>query len=127
VLDDAAGDSGKIARGWTLTLANEQPLQITQQPQNQSVFPGSTVTFSLAAVGAIPISYTWQRNGTNLTDGGKISGTTTPYLTITNVQTSDAANYSVALSCASGSAVSSPAALTVLTSGRPWIVPGSPR
>ena len=125
VLDDEAADSGKIARGWILTLANEQPLQITQQPQSQSVFPGSTVTFSVAAVGAVPISYTWQKNGTNLSNGGQISGATNSTLTLANVQSSDAANYSVALSCASGTATSSSAALTLLASNRPWIVPGS--
>jgi subtilisin-like proprotein convertase family protein len=125
VLDDAAADSGRIARGWSLTLANEESLQIIQQPQNQSALPGSTVTFSVLAAGAMPLSYAWQRSGTNLPNGGRISGAASATLTISNVQSSDGANYSVALSCVSGAAVSPTASLTVLPPGHPWLVPTS--
>ncbi|PWU09737.1 MAG: hypothetical protein C5B50_26760 [Verrucomicrobia bacterium] len=126
VLDDAADDSGTIAHGWTLNLGNDlSTLQITQQPQTQTGLSGGSVTFSVAAVGPMPITYSWQRSGTNLTDGGRLFGSATANLTITNLQSSDAAPYSVGLSCISGSLTSTPATLTVLPYGHPYFVPSS--
>src|SRR5439155_6275873 len=91
VLDDAPADRGSIGRGWVLTLSNEDPLQIVQQPESLAVYTGGTVSFDVVATGALPISYAWLRNGTNLTDGGRISGSATPVLTIPTAQHSAAA------------------------------------
>jgi hypothetical protein len=41
---------------------------ITQQPANQTVAPGSSVTLSVAVSGTGPLTYQWQLNGTNLPD-----------------------------------------------------------
>jgi hypothetical protein len=43
--------------------------------------------------GTSPFTNAWKFNGTNLVDGGRISGAKTPTLTITNAQPSDAGNY----------------------------------
>ena len=43
---------------------------ITVPPTNQTVGLGSTVLFTVTAVGAVPLSYQWQANGTNLAAGG---------------------------------------------------------
>ena len=59
------------------------------------------------------MSYQWQKNGTNLVDGGNISGATTNTLTITGISDSDAASYSVIVSNSYGSVTSSNATLTV--------------
>ncbi len=55
--------------------------RITSQPSNQSVNAGATVIFSTAAVGTAPFTYQWQKNNTNLVNGGNVSGTTTSNLT----------------------------------------------
>src|SRR2546422_7097889 len=39
---------------------------INRQPQNLIVAAGGTAVFSVVAVGTVPLSYQWQRNGTDL-------------------------------------------------------------
>lgn len=88
---------------------------ILDQPAMQILGQGSTATFSVLAAGANPLTYQWRKNGSNLTDGGSISGSSTRILTLSNVQTNDAAGYSVVVSNSNGSVTSSPpATLTVL-------------
>ncbi len=115
VQDGSYGDSGSIANGWALAFnlaTSPQAPVITQQPRPQAVIAGWPATFTITASDAQ--SYIWQMNGTNLTDGGRISGSTTPALTIANTQTNDSGSE---LSClvgnVNGSVTSSDALLTV--------------
>jgi uncharacterized repeat protein (TIGR03803 family) len=87
---------------------------ITIQPQNQTSNAGATVTFSVTATSLFPTSYQWQENGTNLADGGNVSGATNSTLTITDISDSDAASYSVIVSNVKGSVSSAGATLTVV-------------
>ncbi|HMJ89846.1 MAG TPA: immunoglobulin domain-containing protein, partial [Candidatus Acidoferrum sp.] len=80
---------------------------ITNAPISRNVIAGSTVTFTVGAIGQAPLSYRWMFNGTNLTNGGKINGATTTTLTVTNVQTAQEGAYSVIVSNAAGIAISS--------------------
>ena len=80
---------------------------IVSQPTNQTVNVGGTAIFSVTASGTPPLIYQWNFNGTN------IAGMTNPSLTLTNVQFSQAGNYSVLVTNAFGSALSSNAVLTV--------------
>jgi hypothetical protein len=86
-------------------------------PTNHTVGLGAAVNFSVTAVGEKPLSYLWQKDGTNLATGGHVSGATTnSILTITNTQTGDAGGYSVIVTNLAGAVTSSPpAVLTVLT------------
>ena len=95
-------------------LSIDAPLQITQQPQPQQAFPGTTVAFSVATFGSLPVSYQWLENGTNLSDGGNISGSSTRILTLTNISANDAGIYSVVVSNVYGALPSAGAQLTVL-------------
>ena len=75
-------------------------------PTSQTVGHGATVTFnatvSPSAIGQL--FYQWQTNGTNLVNGGRISGATSPTLTITDAQTNDSsADYDVIVSFPSNS------------------------
>ena len=90
------------------------PPVITVQPQSQTNNAGATVTFLVSATSPNPMGYQWQKNGTNLVDGGNISGATTNTLTITGISDSDAASYSVIVSNSNGSVTSSNATLTVI-------------
>jgi uncharacterized repeat protein (TIGR03803 family) len=87
---------------------------ITVQPQSQTNMAGATVTFLVSATDPNPMSFQWQKNGTNLVHGGNISGATTNTLTITSISDGDAANYSVIVSNTSRSVTSSNATLTVI-------------
>lgn len=88
--------------------------QITQQPMSRTNNAGTTATFSVVATSPTPLSYLWKKNGTALSDGGNISGSTNSTLTITTVSNSDATSYSVCVSNLAGAVLSSNATLTVI-------------
>ncbi len=96
----------------TSTLTVIDPV-ITGQPASQAVSAGTNVTFNVTAVGTAPITYQWKKNGSNLSDDAKYSGTTTSSLTVSGIVTGDAGNYTVSITNSAGSADSSTAALTV--------------
>ena len=102
------------SRQFTLTVIN--PPAITTQPTNQEVFWGATATFTVAASGGLPLSYQWQANGMNLTDGGNVAGSATSTLTLDNVSLADVGTYSVIVSNAVGVISSSNAFLKVISS-----------
>ena len=64
-------------------------------------------------------TYQWQLGGNNLSDSGNISGSSTSTLTIANIATSQAGNYTAVATNAGGSVTSNPAAVTVTYSGPP--------
>jgi hypothetical protein len=84
---------------------------ITSQPTNLSAIVGSTVQFNVAASGTPALSYQWQMNGFDLSDGFGISGSHTTALSITNITDSDAGSYTVVVSNSIGSVTSAPAIL----------------
>jgi Metal-dependent hydrolase len=92
---------------WVATNGSTSAPAITLQPQNQTILPGSNVTFSVVATGDVPLSYQWRFNANPLTAASNSS------YSITNVQFSDAGNYSVIVTNQSGSVTSSFAKLTV--------------
>jgi hypothetical protein len=92
-----------IPSGGTTT----NPPAIVTQPQSQGIATGNSVTFSVTATGAIPLSYQWLFNGTN------ISGATNNPFTLASAQLTNAGNYSVTITNLAGSATSSNAVLTV--------------
>lgn len=85
-------------------------LSFTQEPQSQVVPLGETAVFRVQAARAG--SYRWYKQGTPtpLSDGGRISGTATDTLQITDVQASDQGKY---YCVASGSLTSRPAQLLI--------------
>ena len=89
------------------------PPAITAQPQSQGIATGNSVTFSVTATGASPLSYQWLFNSTN------ISGATTNPLVIANVQLTNAGNYSVIITNPAGSASSN--AVLAVTNAPPSI------
>ncbi|MGJ8725612.1 MAG: immunoglobulin domain-containing protein [Roseibacillus sp.] len=107
-----------------LTLLNGNPLDlaIVQQPVAAVADPGTTATFSVTAVGTDTLTYQWQRNGSDLLDGGDISGTTSNTLSIANVEESDEDVYQVVIthSITMESLTSNPATLVAL--GAPEIL-----
>ena len=101
---DAAGNT---ATGFfTVTVAKIPPV-ITNPPLSQVVAVGSSVTFSVEAVGTKPFTYKWKFGSTT------IAGATGSSYTIPSVQASNAGSYSVVVSNAAGSVTSSAATLSV--------------
>jgi autotransporter-associated beta strand protein len=64
------------------------PPTITLQPFAEAVPSGASCAFDVAATG-ISLTYQWHRNGTNLLNGGNISGATSSELLISPVGTGD--------------------------------------
>ncbi len=79
---------------------------------DQSVAASANVSFVAAATGDA-LRYQWQKNGTNLTNSGNVSGATTATFSLSNVQDADAATYNVVIVNAGGSTNTS-ATLTVI-------------
>jgi hypothetical protein len=90
------------------------PPTVTSQPTNLTILAGNTAVFSATVTGSLPRSYQWNKNGVALTNGSGISGATAAALTLTSVTSNSAANYSLVVTNAYGSATSSVATLTVL-------------
>jgi len=106
-----------------VTLAVVTPPVITAQPTNQAVLTGMAAAFSVGTGPNALLLYQWRDNGTNLTDGGKISGSTTASLTISNVTSANVGNYSVVVSNAAGVAISSNASLAIVPSPPVIVLP----
>lgn len=79
---------------------------ITAQPLSQTVAPGGSATFTVAATGTSP-TYQWRKNGTAM------AGATASTLSLANLQAGDAADYTVVVSTAGGSQTSRFARLVV--------------
>ena len=87
---------------------------ITSQPASQNVGAGATATFTVEATGDVELSgltYQWQKNGVDLTNGGDISGATTATLTIIHADSNDEGSYRCVVTGGCGSATSSAATL----------------
>ncbi len=82
---------------------------ITVQPLSQTVAPGGAVTFSVTATGTSP-TYQWRKNGT------AIAGATASTLSLTNLQSGNAADYTVVVTTTGGSVTSRFARLVVAAS-----------
>jgi pectate lyase len=93
---------------WLMTSYPATAPIIVADPQSQTNSPGQSVTFAVAAGGSAPFSYQWYFN----TNSG-IPNATNAFLTLINIQATNAGTYSVTVSNTAGSAISSHAILTV--------------
>ncbi len=103
-------DDVRIGKNWA--EATGSPV-IAIPPTNLTANAGSSVSFSVLAFGGAALSYRWQKDGSDLNNGGNISGATSATLTISNVLTADVGNYALVISNAYGLVTSSSAALAV--------------
>jgi hypothetical protein len=84
---------------------------ITSQPRGQVGYWGKSVTFTVTSAGTTPLSYQWLKNAT------PVQGASGSSLVLTNLQLTDAGNYSVVVTNAYGSTTSSNAYLTMNPAG----------
>jgi len=83
------------------------PLAITSHPQPQTGIAGTTLHFSTVALGDAPMHFQWRK------DGSPIPNATNAMLTLTNASRADGGIYSVVVTNAGATLVSSNAALHV--------------
>ncbi len=98
----------------SLALLNDGSPQFTWQPRGAMMHAGDAIVLGVGAVGAGPLSYQWQFNGTNL------AGATGTSIVLTNVQLANAGSYSVGVSNAHGSVISANAVIAVAPPPEPF-------
>ena len=84
------------------------PPTIIDQPQDASILPGQSATFSVTAVGAAPLAYQWRFNDVDM------PGATSSALTFAPAGVMNAGAYSVRVTNGYGAAFSSNAVLAVI-------------
>jgi hypothetical protein len=105
-------NAGGVTNG-TANLTVVLPPTITQQPQSLIVPSFGSASFGVVASGTGPLTYQWQKNGTNLVDDGDLTGSATTNLVIGSVSPDDAGNYQVVVTSPYASTNSAVAVLTV--------------
>ena len=108
-------DFGTVT-GWvaeSLLSSTPSAPTVIQHPSSVDSCVGGTATFRISATGCWPLTFQWQKNGVNLSEGGRFSGVNTSTLTISNLELGDAGNYRCVVTNAYGSAVSFYATLTI--------------
>src|SRR5690606_38665137 len=73
-------------------LIVNQDIEITTQPDPQTICEGGNITFTVATTGNIS-DYVWRKGGIPVSDGGGISGSSTASLTISGATISHAGSY----------------------------------
>ncbi|MGA2017577.1 MAG: immunoglobulin domain-containing protein [Opitutaceae bacterium] len=111
----ATGVAGTVTSMNGMLIVETTAAAIITGPQAQTVAYGSFATFTVNATGMPAPAFQWLLNGTPLTDGGRVSGSATDALQISDAQMTDSGGeYSVVVSNGVGSPVTSAAAaLTV--------------
>ncbi len=108
---NACGD-GVVSNPFTITVSGTPP-SISTHPQSAVRCVGNTVSFYVIASGQGSLSYQWQKNGVNVTNG---TGGNTNTFTIPVIGIADAASspgYVCVVTNGGGSVVSNAATLTV--------------
>jgi uncharacterized repeat protein (TIGR03803 family) len=125
-INDAAVYSVVVSNSINSLTSDDAVLQVVvsppaflAQPLSQVCVEGMTVTLSVNIAAGQPYSYQWQESGTNLTDGGVFSGSTTSTLTLSGVTITNSGSYSVIVSNSLASVSSATAMLTVLPATSP--------
>jgi len=115
VVSNTAGSVTSNAATLTVNAAPVAP-SITTQPASQTVTPGQSASFSVAATGTAPLSYQWRKNGTAIS-GATSSSYTTPATTSAD----NGAQFTVVATTTAGSVTSNAATLTVNPAPAPGI------
>jgi hypothetical protein len=107
-----------VSEGWVFSLVpyTPEPPAITQQPASLNVALNSTAVFTVAAGGDGTLAY-WHRNGVDLVDDGRFSGSASPSLTISSATSPDAAYFRCRVSNVAGEVQSDSVSLTVRGTG----------
>src|SRR5207248_11251826 len=100
-----------------LAVSINGPVALLRQPANQDRLAGESATFSVEAVGAPTLSFQWQKNGADISDGLNISGSSASTVIVSNITSDSAGVYSVIVSNSFGAVTSSPAVLDVYSAG----------
>src|SRR5262249_7092298 len=77
---------------------------------------GSSTTLTAAASGTV--TYQWQRNGANVSNGANVAGATTASVNLTNLASADTGVYTAVISSSGASSTTNPAIVGVTTTSK---------
>lgn len=89
-------------------------IQITTQPTNVTAMMNTSVTLTATVAGTAPLSYRWQKDGQELNDTDRVSGSASTTLAVTFLQPGDTGSYRLVVTNSYASVTSDVAVLTVL-------------
>jgi hypothetical protein len=95
---------------------------VRSQPRSRNPYAGETVQLDVTATGRLPLAYQWNGPSGPLSDGSRVSGSTTPHLVIANVDPSDVGNYWASVTNLYGSTSCVPAGVRITLSQSPRIL-----
>jgi hypothetical protein len=107
--------NGTVADLQDFVIGGGEPPIITGHPSNQVIDKGQTANFTVSAGGSNPLSYQWQKNGSDLIESGTVVGTQTTILQLSNCWNGDEGDFRCVVTNNLGSATSNAAMLTVIT------------
>lgn len=107
--------------GWASGGVGTPPSFSVQPTASVGAMAGDNIIITATEInGAAPVTFQWQKNGVNLSNGGVVSGATTTTLTLTGISTGDYGSYTlIATDAASASATSTACVVTDITSD--WV------
>ena len=117
--NDTGNDHGMAVDDLTISftgvvaVTNPPAIDPSGQPSSRTNNAGTRATFTVTATGS-PLNYQWHLDGNDLADGIKVSGSTTPSLSVSNVLAADVGSYTVTVYNGADSVLSSAAVLTVI-------------
>jgi hypothetical protein len=105
--------SNNVNKSVDVLLPTDPRPVITGQPSTYSGSSGGNVPLTVTNTGVAPLTYQWRRSGTNITDTGNYTGTTTSNMTINSSQVADSGDYTVIITNTYGSVTSAIATVTI--------------
>lgn len=112
IADPVGSDVSLLVDDVHVVPGERTPPSIAVHPFGQFVGEGSPILLTVEASGS-NLTYQWRRNGVWLTDGGRISGATSPTLSIPNSTVADTGDYTALVSDGLGVFSSEPATVEV--------------
>lgn len=109
---ESGGNEGAASSTPARLVVNLQP-QVAVQPVSLALPVGSNALFSVVVGGAPPLYFHWRKDGSNLANNGRVTGSTAPTLEIQDLATTDSGNYDFVVTNSYGSATSQVATLEV--------------
>ncbi len=115
----ATGPCGSTTSAVAQLLVRTAPV-VLSQPQSQSAPTGGSAVLFMQIAADQTAAFRWSLNGVELSDGPRVSGATTPSLSLSNLGLDGEGTYTCAVTVACGSVVSQRAVLSLTDCPRSW-------
>ncbi|HUA66450.1 MAG TPA: hypothetical protein VME24_11420 [Alphaproteobacteria bacterium] len=131
VIMQVSNTTSSVIASVTATNGNGSPDIVGDLPAALLSYAGRTLSLPVTVYGAGPFTFQWEKNGTNVSNTARISGSQTSTLTITNPLATDSAIYQLFVTNTLGSGQSTASAVTVQavpklnTNGLGWTLQGT--